>query len=371
MINRSCSLHNLSLHPPNAPLVIFLPPFPSHDEGFDGCLPASLRSHPTAVIHYRWPGLSLDSEVPDAERQVGETKVPPPLVWPTPIHDVLFAYSWITQKLAPPNSARRDVYIYGSHLGATLGASLALTESRTHRRISVRGLVAINGIYNWTMFLPDHAVQKARRAHLTADAPDETEGTAFHYLKMKMPALFHSAANLFDPFASPSLFFHNPGLWVPEDFTTEQPFPMDVTRAMGALSLNPSTFESIMGRALERKAPRKSHLIFPPRKSTLRIPETLLLHENSPPFPRAGRRRQSKVGVLGKKTKVTGEHNFEVQACELATLMRRSLAVARESEEEIEKRVGVANIGQVGGDQVAEDRIQEQIGTWLEDIPRT
>ncbi|EGZ68128.1 hypothetical protein NEUTE2DRAFT_74478 [Neurospora tetrasperma FGSC 2509] len=155
-----------------------------------------------------------------------------PFHWPTPIHDVLFGYSWITQNLQPRYPQRKDVYICGSYLGASLAAGLALTESYPHARMAVRGLLAYNGIYDWTTFLPDHPIHRPKgddrilieeqlhklNRDLDKDAgPAATSPIIAHYQR-RLEDLFGSPSGLFDSFASACLFFHTAGLFVPTTF---------------------------------------------------------------------------------------------------------------------------------------------------------
>lgn len=68
------------------------------------------------------------------------------------------------------------------------------------------------------------------------------------------------------------------------------------------------------------KTPRKSHFVFPPRQSTLKIPEALLLHDSSPIALTASGKPSR------RKSKASG-NSFEMQAAELVELMRRSIEV--------------------------------------------
>lgn len=291
-----------------------------------------------ASIRYRWDGLSGAAQ-PALLDDAKDTASPAP--WPTPVHDVGFAYSWLSDNLAP-EKGRRGVYIYGSYLGASLATSLALTESHPHSRFAVRGFMAYNGVYNWTMFLPDHRVNRpTSRAGKTLPPPQPREGSHLHFLQQHMPALFGKPTHLFDAFASPSLLFHSPGLLVPRSFT------MSVADA--------AAIDAMVGEepdpAYTVKTPRKSHLVFPPRKSTLKIPEALLLHDASPvPLTASGKpsKRKSKAGG----------NSFEAQAAELAELMRRSVEVVELRErgkwdedidtlaDEAERRVQTMDIGE-------------------------
>src|SRR6478735_1991499 len=132
---------------PNSPLFIYLPSAPSTNSQ-PAPIPRFLQGKPVASINYRWN--SFDQE------EANSSSVDD--VWPTPVHDTFFAYQWLVENLSPEGLKRRDIYVYGSHLGASLATSLALTESQPHKPFAVRGLVSYNGIYNWTMFFPDHPV---------------------------------------------------------------------------------------------------------------------------------------------------------------------------------------------------------------------
>ncbi|KAH6843136.1 hypothetical protein B0I37DRAFT_448490 [Chaetomium sp. MPI-CAGE-AT-0009] len=221
------SLHNINNHDTSSPLVILIPPVSQPRPDSVAPIPACFHDYPTAVINYRW-------------QSYDEDKRPAiPLHWPTPLHDVNFGYSWIMDNLGSGTGLAtkpRPAYVYGSYLGASLAAGLALTESHLPARsrpMTIRGLIAHNGIYNWTMFLPDHPIHKLKLKPrpngknrgfplplpTINDDPIEEEGI-FTDLKDHAPALFVDPSNLFDPFASACLFFHSPELYVPDDFTT-------------------------------------------------------------------------------------------------------------------------------------------------------
>ncbi|KAL2135783.1 hypothetical protein VTI74DRAFT_6988 [Chaetomium olivicolor] len=379
------SLHNLGKHDASAPLVIYIPPFSQPQSDTIINLPPCFQDYPTAVINYRWQAVE------------GDDRPEVPLYWPTPLHDVTFGYSWITANLGSGtdgSAAPRPAYVCGSYLGASLAAGLALTESHIPVRglpMTIRGLIAHNGIYNWTMFLPDHPIHnykpprpRGRRRLITLPIlddnpiPFEEEGI-FTELKAQTPGLFSNPSNLFDPFASACLFFHSANLHIPDDFTTpltpQSTFSDEFTAAVDALA-NRSPFqgtsspttpatasdrtppsdqdqqeekeetaESLLAKAAtlakQLKPPRKGYLAFPPRNSTLRLPPSLLLYDRPwnyfpAQFPRKRGARQS-----------TSRNNFQVQADELASLMRRSLAMfelrqtgpeASGWEEEIERK---------------------------------
>ncbi|KAK5653346.1 hypothetical protein OQA88_9038 [Cercophora sp. LCS_1] len=365
------SLHNISSSTETTPLTIWIPPF-SFLDGYDPkglALPRWLQRFPTATINYRWPGFYL-------QPSKSPTEVPGAHNWPNPIHDISFGYQWILQNLAPPTPGRRDIYIYGSYLGASLAVSLGLTESHAHEPAAIRGLIAYNGIYDWTTFLPSHPINnprsgsKTNKLFQTPPRDDQDPSSPFSLLKSHISNLFPTPSSLFDPFASPSLFFHTAPLHCPPDFDT--PYQSTITNAIDSLSSIDSP-DSAVTEPQEAKHPRKSYLTFPPRKSTLQIPETLLLFDPAPSGISKGKRRAN---------------SFQTQAEELAGVMRRSVEMVELKErmkwdcefedpaarrEEAERRVVV---GRVGGDGEGDGELgvldlnkdgEGILGEWLED----
>lgn len=376
-----CSLHRTSREPSTEPLLIHIPAF-APAPGDPPYTPPFLDSFPTAVINYRWPGPYVGDqalEPLETEEEV-VSDFATSLHWPTPIHDLLFGYSWIVEHLSPLSLGRRDIYVHGAYLGATLAASLALTECHRHERFAVRGFAAYNGIYNWTMFLPDHKVNKptGRGTKTTPSLPPASiEGTPLHALREEMPVLFKEPTDLFDPFASPSLQFQTAGLLVPPSFHYASGISAMVDR-MAALGLDGSAADLMPTAA---KPPRRSALVFPPRKSTLRIPETLLLHDTAvQPAAAAKTKRKTTVTTrTAARRKLKGNH-FAAQAEELGGLMRRSLEKVELKERmkwdgdledmhtEIEARVKIIDAGEpVEGELQMNGFGEDVVRTWLED----
>ena len=327
---------------------IHLPPFPSTD-GSSVSLPGFLQDKPVASINYKWNHEATSQLEPGVST-----------IWPTPVHDTAFAYAWLLDNLSPGGNQRRDIYVYGSYLGASLATSLTLTESHPHLRFAVRGGIAYNGIYNWTMFLPDHPINQASKRSKTAVTPrGSVEGTHLHNLQEDLPALFRIPADMFDPFASPSLFFHSPGLLIPSSFYAS----MAETAAIDALA----NTGGLPITAL--KIPRKSHMVFPPRQSTLKIPDLLLLHD-SPIVPQSTRRRSILAAMKKGNT-------FRNQAHELAELARRSIDKVELKErqkwdddadswdEEAERRIKTIDIGEERKTLELGDDGEEAIQDWL------
>lgn len=333
-------------------------------------LPTFAQRHATAVIHYRWTEPSLEDKSLNLDASDGEAITHRRFLpgWPAPIHDTLKAYTWIVDNLAPSTYARRDIYVYGSYLGASLAASLALTEAHPHERMAVRGCVANNGIYNWTMFLPDHPINKLPKStshNFLEDILASPGDPEFQELKQMIGELFHKPEDLFDPFASPCLLFHTPGIHVPPAFDAS------ALKPVSPLADLPWLPEEAIESTMPLKNPRKSPLIFPPRKSTLKIPEMLLLHDTAPPLPPSLLRRRQ------RRTKSSFVNNFRTQAEELASLMRRSINKVELKErmkwdedldewnEEAERRVQVHDVGRNGhfeeNDNVAAAWLEERM----------
>lgn len=376
-------------HPVSSPLIINLPPFPVQDiDHVDGYLPSFLHRFPSATIHYRWAH-SAEQHAPRVEASESPTEAESanllsrstPLHWPTPIHDTLFAYDFIIEHLSPPADdatgiklQRRPVYVYGSYLGASLASSLALTESHTHQPMAIRGLLAFNGIFNWTTLLPDHPNSKLMLDDMIdVDSLDENDKDV-RCMKDLMPSHFDQPANLFDPFASPVLLFHTAGMLIPTSFTqrSSPDFSQGFMDAVNTLSGTPgaedpydqayvysdpedppppASYEEIerdLGIEIDTgtedtntdtsssaddgspapapRPPRRGYVAFPPRASSLKIPDTLLMHTTPPPGPAVpgsvqGQRRRM---ALWKRLK-GAENSFGTQAQGLAGLMRRSV----------------------------------------------
>lgn len=389
------SLHGVLNHPVSTPLIINLPAYPTQDIAHvNSYLPSFLYQYPTATIHYRW-SRTRDSDSEAAQPTDVVQPIPTPLQWPTPITDILVAYDFLRKALSPSAEGggplqRRDIYVHGSYLGASLAVSLALTETHVHEPVAIRGLSAYNGIYNWTTFLPDHPVN---RPVLTNDMfsvennnSDNRADEDVAHLRHLMPTLFRSPADMFDPFVSPVLFFHTSGLMVPPSFTERWtplhsssrflgagddidpydyvysdpedppppgPYPevaemeaqlgedldasdtstgsSDITSHLSdeSSSSTPSSLASATTTSTIPKPtanPRKGYLVFPPRWSNLKIPDTLLLHSTAPPLPSISSHVIGKSRRLALWNKLkNAENSFDTQALGLGSLMRRSV----------------------------------------------
>ncbi|KXJ86321.1 hypothetical protein Micbo1qcDRAFT_237042 [Microdochium bolleyi] len=398
-------LYNIDNTPSTTPLLIYLPPFSTSATPEPLPLPAFCRDLPTAVVNYRWKGYSpweADHEAPRsptplADAQPSEVFSAEHQRWPAPIHDTLIAYSWLIKHLEPPAYMRRSVYVYGSYLGASLAASLALTENHPHHRMAVRGCVAFNGVYNWTMFLPNHPMHQQAATGTTGNVLEQfltpPEDPELQELGDNIEALFTKPEKVFDHFASPCLFFHTPGLLVPPSFadvdnasisravyfaTLPSPSPSSSPepRDAAADATEHAAREEMAAQMAALKpltAPRRSPLMFPPRASTLRIPETLLLH-TTPPSPAYLQRRGGRLRKKGPAA-----NSFAHHASELAGLMHKSINRLELKErgkwdeeqdgfdDEAAQRVQVRDVGLNTDFFELPEQGQQAIRTWLED----
>ena len=272
----SSSLHDIKQHfDQDEPLFIYIPPrpIPVADSPPVPELPGFLRGRSVATIGYRW--------FPDLDRLHRS-----PLHWPTPIHDLGFAWNWIFDNLRPPSKPADpsavghhhhhrvwDVTIVGAYWGAGFAVSLALNSCFPRPLFGIRNVMAFNGIYNWTMFLPKHQVN---RSDTTRPAPDMAEEqlaliqrrllarAQLSLDKRGMSYRFNrKPEHMFDPFASPYLFFRTEDIHVPHHF-----FPTRSRR------------HSDVKWEIQRRAgpPRPAKLYFPPAHSGLELPQVQLFY---------------------------------------------------------------------------------------------
>lgn len=286
---------------------------------------------------------------------------------------------------------------------------------------------------------------------LGIDIDKADEDVAF--LRDLMPTLFSSPADMFDPFASPVLFFHTSGLMVPPSFTEswtpphlspgyhsaartlspggsdsvdnidpydyvysdpEDPLPPalypeveteleehlessdkpietdEIASLSDASSLSSLSSSSVSSSDISAAAttiakppnPRKGYLAFPPRWSTLKIPEALLLHSTAPPGPKIPEHIVGKHQlVLWKKLK-NAENSFDTHALGLGSLMRRSVNKLELKERmrwdedfdnwdgEAAKRVRIEDVGERRSGDFAfsvGERAEEIAAQWLEE----
>ncbi|OAA65219.1 hypothetical protein SPI_02006 [Niveomyces insectorum RCEF 264] len=395
------SLYNIHRYPPTTPLLLYLPPLSQQqreaEEGEAAREPGSVDSrngpssppppplfllrqpYPVVSIHYRWSAAD-DDGYRDRDRDRDRDRTPPHCLWPTPLHDVLFGYDWVKAHLAPPlapltppleppgpdghrhghrHHPRRDLYVYGAHLGGGLAAALALTETHPTQRVAIRGVAAYNGIYNWTAFVGG-AGTTATSTSTSSSSDGATTAVVDDARAVQqqrtpgvpaLPTLFAAPADLFDAFASPSLFFRTAGhVAVPGAFDGHVGAGSeagagagagagdgdgDQDKSGGAQSTDDDGEASHEGKTTTVETlgtANKAYLWFPPLRSTLAIPSALLLHAPPPESAAAGMAKAQKLGRSNRQTTrprlpaVTHQNNtFATQAAELAGLMRRSI----------------------------------------------
>ncbi|CAK7216708.1 hypothetical protein SEUCBS140593_002962 [Sporothrix eucalyptigena] len=254
----------------------------------------------------------------------------------------MFAYDWVKRHLSPPLSAsvrggdgrrhflRRDFYVYGSYLSASLATSLALTETHPQHRVAIRGVAAYNGIYNWTAYvgMTEDSIPVADRAETVQSV---TPGI------QPLPLLFRKPTDLFDAFASPCLFFRTTGhLIAPLDLdedTSRQLLEENEARLEEEEEKDGQKADQAFGKrtfSIELLGTsRKVYLGFPPLKSTLCIPSALFLHtsETEPPATASKPARARKPNSRPRKIPESsnGHNSFAIQADEIMSLMRRSI----------------------------------------------
>jgi hypothetical protein len=299
------------------------------------------QNYPIAAIRYRWS----TGEVRNSRGVVQDPDEiqTPSCLWPRPLHDVLFAYDLIKKHLSPPLSAapragdgrrhflRRDFYVYGSYLGAGLATALALTETHPSYRVSIRGVSAYNGIYNWTAYVG-----------MTADSiPVSHHAAAVHSATpgiRSLPELFRQPPDLFDAFASPSLFFRTVGhliapLHLDRDtnrrLLEEREVKLEEEETKDGQAIVQAFGKRTFGMELLGTS-RKAYLAFPPMKSTLSIPSALFLHTSLNELPPTGKpTRARKPGASSRPRRIpeatNSNNSFAMQADEMASLMRRGI----------------------------------------------
>ena len=324
----------------------------------------SFDALPVAQINYRWnnpQSLSQGlSNSPDSARHE----------FPTPLHDTLHAYTWLTTSFLPsftPNliseplplrspspygsatsqaarhSLVRPLLIYGSFLGGTLASSLSLTETQIRPvTSSIEGVIIRNGVFDWTHVATSRPFSATNRSPITNDLAaitgrDVWDINLLHALKTR---LFAFPASAFDPFASPVLFFRSPGFSVPSHFPGTAPSALapksDDPALLDGLSISEEELASLRESTSnspgstprhdsdeEVAVSRRSALRFPPKHSGLRIPHSLFLTTSE---SRPGVKTVSKKRGRAKAGQLPGEEMHR-QAEEMAKLMRRSLVM--------------------------------------------
>ncbi|TVY90933.1 hypothetical protein LAWI1_G004410 [Lachnellula willkommii] len=422
---------------PTAPLLIYLPPTGSSLRHKHPSIPSYLiNSNALARINYRWnhapPPLPSSSPTSPSPSPLPLSSHPSYAnhPFPTPLHDSLHAYTFLTTSYLPsfspprqntpspptskfsPKSAyytsppskltQRPLLIYGSYLGGTLATTLALTESfnTTQAPHRIAGLIAKNAIFDWTgtgtSLPPSPSNPPSNPAEEAREEETHWHENTLHILREK---LFASPASTFDSFVSPVLFFRTAGLNVPRFWpgTEPEPSPEPESQYPSPLSSqdtpppSPPAPEALDSGSSPGKrttdhpldAQRKSHLKFPTRDSGLKIPRSLFLttspSASNPLAPKAKIKTNAKAeGKAKSKPKKKKGDNEEVtpiaQAEEMATLMRRSVLL----HEYKDRRVWDEDLD---AESAAEERVwirsleeeedegeREVVREWIEDV---
>ncbi|KAG9246635.1 hypothetical protein BJ878DRAFT_478113 [Calycina marina] len=188
----SANIYNApALRNKTTPLILNLPPAGVHLRDKHPPIPRYLlfdgtREFPVASINYRW------NHVPILAKSGLDDEWKPPVLplssssqdfnnhpFPTPLHDTLHAYTWLTEKFLPTSARELDysspptspysavttpsktlprpVIIYGSRLGGILATSVGLTETRSSRLVNqIAGIIVQDGIFDWTHVATSH-----------------------------------------------------------------------------------------------------------------------------------------------------------------------------------------------------------------------
>jgi hypothetical protein len=364
------------LSQPSAPLIIYLPPTGTHLRSQYPPIPSFLRTPFAALaqINYRW-NIPFSSSSNPAPKLLSSQPSYANHPFPTPLHDILHAYTYLLKHHLPrfspsqpapnfnsnsqprrtlyglsqtslPKQVQRPLLIYGSFLGGTLATSLALTESFSSKqlRTTISGLIARDAVFDWTgISTSETPLQPSPELETEWDAWERWDATTLHALKKR---LFANPASTFDSFASPLLFFRTAGLAVPSSSSWDPPTPPSSSPNPVPTSSSPPSDEKeeewsphiineykllmeegIPGKRIqefEDPVTRRANLKFPPRESGLVLPRSLFLTtpSQSSPSPPNSKTPPSKKG---KKEEEEGEITPQAQAQQMAKLMRRSV----------------------------------------------
>ncbi|RDW75346.1 hypothetical protein BP6252_06488 [Coleophoma cylindrospora] len=348
----SVDIYNKASLSANGPLIIYLPPAA---EAAGPPLDFFTKyEYAVACFNYRWKHRPFGRAYPSPLDQTRP--------FPTPVHDVLHAYTWLISTLRPSP----EIYIYGSRLGGTLATSLALTESRSSKNgPQIKGLLVKDGIFDWTGVATSKNPILPEVGSTVHEEPAIPRGNwttqTLHDIKT---SLFSDPSQCFDPFASPILFFRGAGSSVPSYFPgTKRSAPaypasvedifLDEEGNLVELCRPASTEQN----EEEIQVLRRAHLRFPPKGSGLKIPRSLFMTSV-----------ENEI-VKGKRKKAI----LEEQADEIVHLMRRSVTLHEGKERKewdysfdphlaAEERVKHRQIND--NDATMEERIIQQ---WIED----
>ena len=200
--------------------------------------------------------------------------------YPTPIHDVLAGYDWVTKHLVNDISGngvvetdRRQIGVCGELFGGSLASMLALTECPFHGT-GIKAAIVGNPITDWTAMHPlPNAIRSSSSSTSTAITPKKKRATkptswvSFAYSStvsatdlLKARSLyFRLPEYYFDHFASPLLFFRTPSSDIPPELD-----PLD------------ELFANSDNLHVDFVKKRRSHRRYPTAFEILRLPDTMV-----------------------------------------------------------------------------------------------
>jgi hypothetical protein len=141
--------------------------------------------------------------------------------FPRPIHDVCTSFDYILRDIVPalsPSSPANpinapSIFLTGSHIGAALATTLALTSPT-----AISALAIHNPLADWvsldehlTLSPPSSANKHSKKPLLSPSPSSSAIALAARQLIDARTQLFRSPSAYFDPFASPILFLRAPG----------------------------------------------------------------------------------------------------------------------------------------------------------------
>ena len=264
---------------------IYHPPRPSSDGPIIIYLP---RGPPAPLEPYPLSSLSLSSGCTVVRLNYRLSAQYP---FPTPIHDVLAGYDWITKHLSreadglsegPDPSGFAKLGVCGELIGGSLASMLALTECHATKQ-GITAAVAGNPIADWTLISfegqnihPVHAtsVQNpdtvVKRLNISTSSPTFDGIPNSESLLFLRDSIFPKAEKYFDPFASPSLFFRTPTFDLPPH-----------SHALPYTASTPKSQESEDDILPTLVRNRRSHRKYPPLSSDLQLPHMRVEIANS------------------------------------------------------------------------------------------
>lgn len=140
--------------------------------------------------------------------------------YPLPVHSVLAGYDWVRKNLrqeastSDPTAQTRQMGVCGEVVGGGLATVLALTEC--HGTSGIRAAAVNNAIVDWTALDELHKDETSKLhgdvayGHDADLSTDASYALSLENLRDLRRQIFVPPEKLFDPFASPLLFFRTP-----------------------------------------------------------------------------------------------------------------------------------------------------------------